>query len=96
VNFFFQAKAVVNAVEKENSIRNHYSSGDDVMFSLKDLQLGAKGELRELIPGRRFQFILGEEGNSVYCYKAVLLDTKAQSEPFTYGCAVFIVPKVDS
>lgn len=88
--------AVVNAVEKENSIRIHYSSGEDVLFSLKDLQLGAKGELKELIPGQRFQLILGEEGNSLYCYKAVLLDAKAQSEPFTYDCAIFIVPKVDT
>ncbi|KAF3323675.1 methyltransferase-like protein 13 isoform X1 [Carex littledalei] len=89
-----QVNAVVNAVEKENSIRIHYSSGEDLLFSLKDLQLGAKGELKELIPGQRFQLILGEEGNSLYCYKAVLLDAKAQSEPFTYHCAVFIVPKI--
>ncbi|KAJ3697307.1 hypothetical protein LUZ61_001012 [Rhynchospora tenuis] len=89
-----QVNSVVNAVEKENSIRDHYSSGEDVLFSLKDLQLGAKGELKELIPGRRFQLILGEEGSSLYCYKAVLLDAKMQSEPFAYHCAVLIVPKI--
>ncbi|KAJ4790958.1 Methyltransferase-like protein 13 [Rhynchospora pubera] len=89
-----QVNSVVNAIEKENSIRNYYSSGEDILFSLKDLQLGAKGELKELIPGQRFQLILGEEGSSLYCYKAVLLDAKMQSESFTYHCAIFIVPKI--
>ncbi|GJN03186.1 hypothetical protein PR202_ga20598 [Eleusine coracana subsp. coracana] len=32
-------------------------------------------------------------GSSLFCYKAVLLDSKKQTETFVYHCGVFIVPK---
>ncbi|KAG8083269.1 hypothetical protein GUJ93_ZPchr0015g6927 [Zizania palustris] len=89
-----QANAVVHALEKENSIRESYSSGVDVLLSLRDLQLGAVGDLKVIIPGRRRMFILGEQGNSLYCYKAVLFDARKQTETFVYHCGIFIVPKV--
>ncbi|KAJ3675714.1 hypothetical protein LUZ60_004756 [Juncus effusus] len=80
-----QANSVINAIEKENSIRAQHS--------LKD-ESGAKLEFEKIIPGRRFEFILGEEGKSIYLYKAILLDSKIQSEPFVYQCGIFIVPKI--
>ncbi|XP_062225427.1 uncharacterized protein LOC133924070 [Phragmites australis] len=88
-----QANAVIRALGNENIIRESYTSGVDVLLSLRDLQLGAIGDLKVIVPGRRKQFILGEQGSSLYCYKAVLLDTKKQTEIFVYHCGVFIVPK---
>uniref|UniRef100_A0A0A9DTH4 Methyltransferase type 11 domain-containing protein n=1 Tax=Arundo donax TaxID=35708 RepID=A0A0A9DTH4_ARUDO len=88
-----QANAVIRALGNENLIRESYSSGVDVLLSLRDLQLGAIGDLKVIVPGRRRQFILGEQGCSLYCYKAVLLDAKKQTETFVYHCGVFIVPK---
>ncbi|XP_073013391.1 uncharacterized protein [Typha latifolia] len=88
-----QVYATVKAVENENNIRNQYSSGDDILYSLQDLQLGAVGSVKELLPGRRCHLILGEEGTSVYGYKAVLLDARQQSEPYLYHCGIFLVPK---
>ncbi|URD73342.1 Methyltransferase domain [Musa troglodytarum] len=88
-----QVHALLNAVENENRIRSGYTASADIMDSLKDLQLGAKGALNELVPGRRCQTILGEQGSSLFHYKAVLLDSHQLSEPFLYHCGVFIVPK---
>ncbi|XP_074579686.1 uncharacterized protein LOC141836162 isoform X2 [Curcuma longa] len=87
-----QVHALLDAVENENKLRSQYSSGDDIIYSLEDLQLGARGNLKELLPGRRCQTILGNHG-SLYHYKAILLDSKQHSEPFLYHCGVFIVPK---
>lgn len=91
-----QVKVLINIVEEENQMRNEYSSGEDVIYSMQDIQLGAKGNLKELQPGRRCQLVLGEQGESLYTYKTVLLDAKQPSSPFSYHCGVFIVPKVSS
>ncbi|KAG2565624.1 hypothetical protein PVAP13_7NG121000 [Panicum virgatum] len=88
-----QANAVIRALGNENIIRESYSSGVDALLSLRDLQLGAIGDLKVVVPGRRRQFILGEPETSLYCYKAVLLDAKKKTETFVYHCGVFIVPK---
>lgn len=85
---------MIHSLEKENTIRESYSSGVDITLSLRDLQLGAVGDLKVIIPGRRRMFILGDQGNSLYCYKAVLLDARKRTETFVYHCGVFIVPKV--
>lgn len=66
------------------------------MYSLEDLRLGAKGDLGELSPGRRIQLTLGEDGRSRFMYRAVILDSKEQSGPFSYHSGVFLVPKVSS
>jgi hypothetical protein len=89
-----QANAVIHALGNENIIRESYSSGVNVILSLRDLQLGAMGDLSVIVPGRRKQFILGEQGSSLFCYKAVLLDSKNRTQTFVYHCGVFIVPKV--
>ncbi|KAJ1270570.1 hypothetical protein BS78_06G062200 [Paspalum vaginatum] len=88
-----QANAVIRAIGNENVIRESYSSSVDVLLSLRDLQLGAIGDLKVIVPGRRRQFLLGEQETSLYCYKAVLLDAKKQTETFVYHYGVFIVPK---
>lgn len=88
-----QIRDLVDAVENENSIRNDFSSGSDVTYSLEDLHLGAKGNLEELRPGRRCCLVLGEQGRSLYSYKAVLLDAQEHSDSLLYRYAVFIVPK---
>lgn len=89
-----QVKALVNIIEEENQMRTEYSSGADIVYTLEDLQLGANGNLKVLQPGRRFKLVLGEQGESLYTYKSVLLDAKQQLAQFSYHCGVFIVPKV--
>ncbi|CAL1384491.1 unnamed protein product [Linum trigynum] len=88
-----QAAGLFEALERENQIRNEYSSGSDILYSFQDLQLGAKGNLSKLNQGSRFQFTLGGEGKSRFCYSAILLDAKENSGSFSYHCGVFIVPK---
>lgn len=88
-----QARGLYEVLESENKIRSKYSSGSDVLYSLEDLKIGAKGNLAELNPGRRIQLTLGEPGGSRFTYKAVLLDASHSSGPFSYHCGVFLVPK---
>ncbi|CAB4263006.1 unnamed protein product [Prunus armeniaca] len=86
-----QACGLLEAVEKENQMRRDYSTGSDVLYSLEELQLGARGDLTKLCPGHRFQLTLG--GDSRFSYRAVVLDAQESSGPFAYHCGVFIVPK---
>ncbi|XP_038902805.1 eEF1A lysine and N-terminal methyltransferase [Benincasa hispida] len=88
-----QTCELVQTLENENRIRQKYSSGADLLFSLEDLQLGAKGDLQKLHQGRRVQVTLGGQGTSIFSYRAVLLDAREHSGPFLYECGVFIVPK---
>ncbi|XP_022146935.1 methyltransferase-like protein 13 [Momordica charantia] len=88
-----QTRELVQTLENENRIRQEYSSGADLLFSLEDLRLGARGDLRKLHQGRRVQCTLGGQGTSIFSYRAVLLDAREQSGPFLYDCGVFIVPK---
>lgn len=88
-----QTRELVKSLENENIIRQKCSSGADLLLSLEDLQLGAKGDLQKLHQGRRIQFTLGGQGTSVFSYRAVLLDAREQSGSFLYECGVFIVPK---
>ncbi|KDP39345.1 hypothetical protein JCGZ_01102 [Jatropha curcas] len=87
-----QAAGLHEALENENRIRREYASSD-ILYSLEDLQLGAKGDLTKLSPGRRFQLTLGGLGGSCFTYRAVLLDARDLSVSFSYHCGVFIVPK---
>ncbi|KAB1213624.1 Methyltransferase-like protein 13 [Morella rubra] len=85
-----QACGLCEALEKENHFRRGYSNGSDILHSLEDLKLGAKGDLMKLCQGRRFELTLDGKLGS---YRAVLLDAHQQPGPFIYHCAVFIVPK---
>ncbi|XP_031263406.1 eEF1A lysine and N-terminal methyltransferase-like, partial [Pistacia vera] len=87
------AFGIHEALEKENQIRSEYSNGSDILYSLEDLQLGAKGDLKRLSHGRRFELALGVHGDSQFGYRAVLLDAREDCGPFIYNCGVFIVPK---
>lgn len=86
-----QASGLLEAVDKENQIRREYFLGSDVLYSLEELNLGARGDLTKLSPGSRFQLNLG--GGSRFSYRAVVLDAQESSGPFAYHCGVFIVPK---
>lgn len=88
-----QAFGIHEALENENQTRREYSNGSDILYSLEDLRLGAKGDLKTLSQGRRFELMLGGEGDSCFSYRAVLLDAREDSGPFMYNCGVFIVPK---
>ncbi|KAJ1407277.1 S-adenosyl-L-methionine-dependent methyltransferase [Sesbania bispinosa] len=84
-----QASGLREALQNENQIREKYSSSSDILYSVEDLQK----ELTKLSQGRRLQLTLGGQGCSVFSYRAVVLDAEEQSDPFTYHCGVFIVPK---
>ncbi|KAL9237830.1 hypothetical protein vseg_012333 [Gypsophila vaccaria] len=88
-----QARGLSAALEAENEIRKGCVNDSDIVYSLDHLKLGAKGDLKELSPGRRFLVTLGGEGESFFRYRAVVLDAKEQSIPFTYHCGIFLVPK---
>ncbi|KNA23972.1 hypothetical protein SOVF_019750, partial [Spinacia oleracea] len=80
------------ALEAENEVRKAHLDGSDLLYSLEDLKLVAKGDLMELTPGRRVQLILGGVG-SLFRYRAVVLDAQPQSLPYSYHCGVLLVPK---
>ncbi|KAK7318954.1 hypothetical protein RJT34_03663 [Clitoria ternatea] len=84
-----QASGLNEALQNENQIRVKYSSSSDVLYSVEDLQ----AELTKLSQGRRLLLTLGGQGCSAFSYRAVVLDAEEQSDPFTYHCGVFIVPK---
>ncbi|CAA0819857.1 S-adenosyl-L-methionine-dependent methyltransferases superfamily protein [Striga hermonthica] len=89
-----QARQLYEALEREKRVRSEYSSGSDIMYSLEDLNLGTKGDLTELEPGRRIKLTLGEPGVSRFIYNGVLLDAQPDSGAFSYHFGVFIVPKM--
>ncbi|KAI3440829.1 Methyltransf_11 domain-containing protein [Psidium guajava] len=87
-----QISAMFKELDNENSIREEYLTGSDVLHSLEDLRLGAKGALDKLNPGRRVQLILSSQ-SSRYSFRAVLLDAQEQSKTYLRHCGVIIVPK---
>ncbi|GER28789.1 S-adenosylmethionine-dependent methyltransferase [Striga asiatica] len=89
-----QARQLYEALEREKRVRSEYSSGSDIIYLLEDLNLGTKGDLTELEPGRRIKLTLGEPGVSRFIYNGVLLDAQPDSGPFSYHFGVFIVPKM--
>ncbi|KAL0392577.1 UNVERIFIED_CONTAM: eEF1A lysine and N-terminal methyltransferase [Sesamum radiatum] len=88
-----QVCELYEALEREKKVRSEYLSGSDILYSLEDLNLGAKGNLKELEPGRRAKLILGEPGVSHFIYNGILLDAQQDSGPFSYHFGVFLVPK---
>ncbi|KAK6122905.1 hypothetical protein DH2020_043371 [Rehmannia glutinosa] len=88
------ARQLYEALEREQKVRKENSNGSDILYSLEDLNLGAKGNLTELEPGRRIKLILGEPGVSRFIYNGVLLDAQPDSGPFSYHFGVFLVPKM--
>ncbi|XP_011073798.1 methyltransferase-like protein 13 isoform X2 [Sesamum indicum] len=88
-----QVCELYDALEREKRVRSEYLSGSDILYSLEELNLGAKGNLKELEPGRRAKLILGEPGVSHYIYNGILLDAQQDSGPFSYHFGVFLVPK---
>ncbi|KAL7098958.1 hypothetical protein ACP275_09G051800 [Erythranthe tilingii] len=88
-----QVCELYNALERERKFQSEYCSGCDVLYSLKDLKLGAKGNLKELEEGRRINLILGEPEGSKF-YKGVLIDAQQNSGPFLYHIAVLPVPHI--
>ncbi|GMH28276.1 hypothetical protein Nepgr_030119 [Nepenthes gracilis] len=88
-----QANGLYDALETENQIRKQYMDASNIIYSLKDMQLGAVGDLMEHRPGLRVQLALGGEGDSRFCYRVVLLDAQLEAGPFLYHCGVFLVPK---
>ncbi|XP_021745567.1 methyltransferase-like protein 13 [Chenopodium quinoa] len=87
-----QIKGLNAALEAENEVRQGHLDGSDLLYSLEDLKLVAKGDMMELSPGRRVQLVLGGVG-SLFRYRAVVLDAQPQSLPFSYHCGVLLVPK---
>ncbi|KAK2384215.1 eEF1A lysine and N-terminal methyltransferase [Trifolium repens] len=85
-----QASGLREALQTENQVREKLSSSSDRLYAVEELQ----EELTKISQGRRLQLTLGGQGCSVFSYRAVILDAEEQSDPFTYHCGVFIVPKI--
>ncbi|KAI3459687.1 hypothetical protein Pfo_016350 [Paulownia fortunei] len=88
-----QAHELYEALEREKGIRTEYSNGSDICYPLEDLNLGVKGNLTELEPGRRVKLILGEPGVSRFFYDCILFDAQRDSGPFSAQFRLFLVPK---
>ncbi|WJX53121.1 hypothetical protein P8452_39152 [Trifolium repens] len=85
-----QASGLCKALRTENQVREKLSSSSDTLYAMEELQ----EELTKISQGRRLQLTLGGQACSVFSYRAVVLDAEEQSDPFTYHCGVFIVPKI--
>ncbi|GAU32171.1 hypothetical protein TSUD_68420 [Trifolium subterraneum] len=85
-----QASGLREALQNENQVREKLSSSSDTLYAMEDLQ----EELAKISQGRRLQLTLGGQGCSIFSYRAVVLDAEELSDPFTYHCGVFIVPKI--
>ncbi|CAI8618587.1 unnamed protein product [Vicia faba] len=85
-----QALGLRESLQNENQVREKLSSCSNKLYSVEDVQ----EELTKISQGRRLQLTLGGQGCSVFSYRAVVLDAEEQSDPFTYHCGVFIVPKI--
>ncbi|XP_058731713.1 uncharacterized protein LOC131603429 isoform X2 [Vicia villosa] len=85
-----QALGLREFLQNENQVREKLSSSSDKLYSMEDVQ----EDLTKISQGRRLQLTLGGQGCSVFSYRAVVLDAEEQSDPFTYHCGVFIVPKI--
>ncbi|XP_045821203.1 eEF1A lysine and N-terminal methyltransferase [Trifolium pratense] len=85
-----QASGLRDALQNENQVREKLSSSSDTLYAVEDLQ----EELAKISQGRRLQLTLGGQGCSIFSYRAVVLDAEELSDPFTYHCGVFIVPKI--
>ncbi|PNX63613.1 methyltransferase-like protein 13-like, partial [Trifolium pratense] len=83
------ASGLRDALQNENQVREKLSSSSDTLYAVEDLQ----EELAKISQGRRLQLTLGGQGCSIFSYRAVVLDAEELSDPFTYHCGVFIVPK---
>ncbi|KAI3459689.1 hypothetical protein Pfo_016352 [Paulownia fortunei] len=89
-----QARELYEALQREQRVRSEYSNGSDILYSLEDLNLGAKVNLIELEPGHRVKLILGEPGVSRFFYNGILLNAQRDSGPFSYQFRVLIVQKI--
>lgn len=88
-----QVKGLLETIAKENKLRNQHSDGEDIVYSFEELQIGAKGNMKQLVPGRRTRVMLGKPGISRFNYNAIIMDSYERFGPFSYGCGVFLVPK---
>lgn len=88
-----QVQGLLDTIAKENKLRSQHTDGEDILYSFEELQIGAKGDMKQLVPGRRTRMMLGEPGISRFNYIAVIMDSYERFGPFLYGCGVFLVPK---
>ncbi|KAL7119335.1 hypothetical protein ACP275_02G056500 [Erythranthe tilingii] len=78
-----QVQEVFEALEKENTVRAEYSNGTGKWYSIEELKLGVKGNIRVLEPRRSVCVFLGGTGLSRFFYNGVLFDAIPKEEPFT-------------
>ncbi|KAL8042298.1 hypothetical protein ABFX02_09G042000 [Erythranthe guttata] len=89
-----QARELYEALEREQKVRSECSSGSNKLYSIKELSLGAKGNLKEFEPDRMIKLILGEPG-VFHFYIGVLVDAQQDSgSNFSDYFAVYLVPNI--
>jgi hypothetical protein len=89
-----QVQGLLETIAKENKLRSQHTDGEDILYSLEELQIGAKGDMKQLVPGLQTRMTLGEPDISRFNYNAVIMDSYEWFRLFLYGYGVFLVPKV--
>ncbi|KAL7148324.1 hypothetical protein ABFS83_06G170800 [Erythranthe nasuta] len=88
-----QVDKLLEALKRENTVREEYSKSTDKWYSLEELEQGVKGNIEEIESGRVIKLFLGETGVSRFFYTCVLLDAPPETGPFSEQFHVLYLQK---
>ncbi|KAL7148245.1 hypothetical protein ABFS83_06G165500 [Erythranthe nasuta] len=88
-----QVDELLEALKRENTVREEYSKSTDQWYSLKELKQGVKGNIGVIESGRVIYLFLGETGISRFFYTCVLLDAPPETGPFSKQLLVLFLQK---
>ncbi|KAL8051814.1 hypothetical protein ABFX02_06G172800 [Erythranthe guttata] len=88
-----QVDELLEALKRENTIREEYSKSTDKWYSLEELKQGIKGNIGVIESGRVIKLFLGETGISRFFYTCVLLDAPPETGPFSKQFLVLFLQK---
>ncbi|KAL7109346.1 hypothetical protein ACP275_06G170500 [Erythranthe tilingii] len=88
-----QVDELLEALKRENTVREEYSKSTDQWYSLEELKQGVKGNIGVIESGRVINLFLGETGISRFFYTCVLLDAPPETGPFSKQFLVLFLQK---
>ncbi|KAL8051813.1 hypothetical protein ABFX02_06G172700 [Erythranthe guttata] len=88
-----QVDKLLEALKRENTVREEYSKSTDKWYSLEELEQGVKGNIEEIESGRVIKLFIGETGVSRFFYTCVLLDAPPETGPFSEQFHVLYLQK---
>ncbi|KAL7102167.1 hypothetical protein ACP275_08G102300 [Erythranthe tilingii] len=88
-----QVDELLEALKRENTIREEYSKSTDKWYSLEELKQGVNGNIGVIESGRVIKLFLGETGISRFFYTCVLLDAPPETGPFSKQFLVLFLQK---